>query len=232
MALRRRNGQSITQRLTPEEQEARRQAGISPAYRGNLSIPRNHSAQIPEDENCSIFITGLPGDCTVHTVLRALHGTGVGRVYFCHINRPQDDSNRPGRTTAAAKLVFFEAASASGFLQRHANEGFAVDGYHIQAVYNRNRVAEAPERKNVTRVLIISGPKEVVHEEVLEKLFRGHFEYQMDGPVITWGETETDRCLEWRFGSYRAQAQAACLFMRQNGIFSRVKVIYGQDPCA
>ncbi|KAK0620260.1 hypothetical protein B0T14DRAFT_567025 [Immersiella caudata] len=229
MALRRLNGEPQTQPLTTEEQEARRQAGVSSAYRGNLRLRQNYSAAIPDNENCSLFITGLPGDATVHTLLRTLHGSGVGRVYSCHINKPQDD-HRPGRRTAAAKLIFFEADSANSLLRLYQNKGFIVEGCYTRVVRNRTRVAATTDHKYVTRILAISGPKGVVEEEVLESFFRQHFEYQMDGAVITWWETSKERCLEWRFGSHRAQANAAYRCLRQSDNFLKVRVTFAPDP--
>ena len=37
-------------------------AGFSPNYRGNINLASNRSANIPEDQNCSVFIQGLPKD--------------------------------------------------------------------------------------------------------------------------------------------------------------------------
>jgi hypothetical protein len=76
------------------------------------------------------------------------------------------------------KLTFFKPASAQEFLARYHQRGFVVGRRAARAVHNRIKVPEATEGEEVTRVLVIEGPREVVNEGVLERYFRANFEYQ------------------------------------------------------
>ncbi|KAK0643681.1 hypothetical protein B0T16DRAFT_459795 [Cercophora newfieldiana] len=218
--------------LAEQDLLIRQAAGISPSYLGNPFLPANHSARhIPDHQNCSLYLTHLPPTTTVHTLLHALHGTATGRVYFCHVNSPETDRQRRG--LSAAKLTFFTPESANLFLERYNAFGFVVEGYAARVVRNRTKVARPAEGLAVSRVLLITGPQEIVEEGVLMGIFRSSFEFEMDGEVLVLSEGEGKRALCWPFGSYRAQAQAAVVLMRRNlGFFKGVDVGYGVDPCA
>ncbi|KAK0620261.1 hypothetical protein B0T14DRAFT_567026 [Immersiella caudata] len=111
--------------------------------------------------------------------------------------------------------------------------GFVVGGRRAKVTRNRTRVPAATKGTDVTRVTIIEGPRGIVDGEALGFFFRANFEFQLDGPVLTRWENKTARSLEWRFGSYRAQAQAALVYTREHlHIFGGTRVLFGQDPCA
>ncbi|KAK7715626.1 hypothetical protein SLS63_011382 [Diaporthe eres] len=57
--------------LTEEEKVTRDIKGISHRYQGDSNNPANESADIPEHENCSVWITNLPPDCTYRDLLEA-----------------------------------------------------------------------------------------------------------------------------------------------------------------
>jgi hypothetical protein len=69
-----------------------------------------------------------------------------------------------------------------------------------------NAVPEARELANHTRVISIAGPADIVTEELLSTYFSAGFVYQTD--EIFWlVRGQAINIIEWRFGSYRCQAQ-------------------------
>jgi hypothetical protein len=50
--------------------------GFSENYKGNIYIEKNRSANIPDEENCSVFIRGLPLMVTYRQVMVAIRNTG------------------------------------------------------------------------------------------------------------------------------------------------------------
>jgi hypothetical protein len=199
--------------------------GCSPNYRGDHTRASNRPANIPERENCSVFITGLPPQVTYHELLGAIRNTG--RVRASVINLPTATHQ-----TAAAKVVFFTAAAARLFLARSNVQGFTVGGYRTLVRPDRNRFAESNDPVHHTRCITVTGPREIVNEENLKNYFRAHFVYQIDEvtPVVLG---EVINMIEFRFGSYRCQAQWAWRNLREDPYFQRhgVHVGFNRDPC-
>jgi hypothetical protein len=75
-------------RENPTTQDIARRvaAGVSANYKGDYTLARNRPADIPEHENCSVFITGLPGNLTTNQLLSAIRDTG--RIWASVINPP------------------------------------------------------------------------------------------------------------------------------------------------
>ncbi len=211
---------------TPEEVARRVAAGVSPNYRGSYHVARNLSANIPEEENCSVWITRLPGDLTTNQLLAAIRNTG--RVFASAI---QPSVFHDG--TAAAKVTFFAAESAQKFLKA-ANEhpGFWVGGRWALVRPDRIRIREVVRPAEHSRVLRIAGPSALVAEEVLHERFSRNFVYQID-EVIPLILGEGIDVYEWRFGSYRCQAQWAWRMIREDSLFQAqgVRVRFERDPC-
>lgn len=111
--------------------------------------------------------------------------------------------------------------------------------YQVRATHNRQRVPAQPATNNDTsRVLLIAGPRALVAEAPLRALFSRYFVYQTEAVVVLTEDEEGDRrVLEWRFGSARAQAQAAFRLLRGPSFADadderlRVHVAWGTDPC-
>ncbi|KAK3985136.1 hypothetical protein QBC44DRAFT_345546 [Cladorrhinum sp. PSN332] len=186
--------------------------GFSPNYKGNPDLERNRSAQIPEGENCSLFLVGLPPNLTTTSLLAGIRG--MGRVYATHINPPEPDK---GHDLSAAKLVFFERADAERFynLANATPGGFTLPGYpyhRARVTWNRIRSSEADITGKKSRVLLISGPPEIVNEDYLCAYFDNKLIYQLDQIINcgTFMNNDGPRALiEFRFGSYRCQSEAA-----------------------
>ena len=91
--------------LTEEEKKARKAAGFSENYMGDYNNERNKSADIPEDQNCSLYMTGLPLGVTVQDIFDDIRN--IGKVYSLHISPPKED-----HTKCAAAITFFTRAAA------------------------------------------------------------------------------------------------------------------------
>ncbi|ORY56579.1 uncharacterized protein BCR38DRAFT_355773, partial [Pseudomassariella vexata] len=205
-------------------------------YAGDITNSKNLSANISHDENCSVFITGLPPNCSIQSLLGSIRN--CGRIYSCNINPPNSDSR-----TAAAKVVFFDRQSTERFLKKARLGEFTVGKYCPMVRMNRVRVAAQKDKDmRFSRVVKISGPKEIVNRQYLEKVVFVDFYYDLD-VVMVCRENEDSCEMEYHFSSFRAQAQKAMLNLRnwkRWAMVSRdegsekwleVQISHGVDPC-
>ncbi|KAK5653917.1 hypothetical protein OQA88_7842 [Cercophora sp. LCS_1] len=210
--------------------------GYSPNYLGNPNIDRNRSADISPEKNCSVFITGLSPDLTTTDLLGSIRN--IGRIYATHINQPDPCK---GHHTCAAKVVFFERVAAERFYNQYHMEGFAVirrPDYVGRVVWNRIRSAEQDPGGRKSRVLIISGPKHIVNAESLDSYFRSKITFQIDTIRTYYKPDDAMESLgrerelvEFRFGSYRCQAEAARMALAREYKEYGIYCDFGPDPC-
>ncbi|KAK4235711.1 hypothetical protein C8A03DRAFT_46200 [Achaetomium macrosporum] len=205
--------------------------GFSPNYRGNPDISRNQSADIPPDQNCSLFLVGLAPDLTHHELLSGIRN--IGRVYATHINPPVPEK---GLERSAAKVVFFERKAAELFYNLFSGPGFSTPrNPHLRArvTWNRIQSEETDVGGFLSRVLLVSGPPEIVNWNFLCRYLNTKLQYQMD-EVLPHGPSAdgTRVLLELRFGSFRCQAQAAKMALGREFRKDGVACEYGLDPCA
>jgi hypothetical protein len=202
----------------------------SPAYQGDPNLPGNRCAPIPDEQNCRLWITGLPAECTVHQLLGKIEG--VGPVYACHVNAPI--LSGPKRcSTAAASLTFFTADAATRFLNESKKKPFAVDGCETSIMRHRIKTESVPVSGR-SRVLLIVGDPDIVRIETLAFLFSEiwHIRFDTDHVLFMPSEQEGGRNkVVWAFGSFRAQAQV--IFTNVNRYFEgRAFALYQSDPCS
>lgn len=137
--------------------------------------------------------------------------------------------------TAAAKITFFTAAAAQIFLGRAngpGQPGFVVRGYRTVVRPDRNRVATAAEPEGVSRCITIAGPRDIITEGSLHTFFSQRFQFETD-EVDFLVRGQAINVVEWRFGSYRCQAQWACRSIREDAFLQAygVRVNFERDPC-
>ncbi|TDZ39271.1 hypothetical protein C8035_v006374 [Colletotrichum spinosum] len=216
------------------QRDLKKQKGISQNYHGDASLLANQSADIPDNENCSLWITHLPPSTNHHMLLSQIRG--VGRVFSVHINEP----NRAlGHSLAAAKLVFFDRRGAQAFYERSQRPGshLMIDGRRARVHWNRVKVAqkEAPGATTRCRVLIIKGEPGFVNPGSLNAFFNDFTKFQID-EVITRYKSATMSEVEFRFGSFGCQAETARFALLDRGagaVGNPVwEVRFGVDPCA
>ncbi|KAH0438156.1 hypothetical protein CcaCcLH18_03423 [Colletotrichum camelliae] len=206
--------------------------GISPNYAGDPTIERNRSADIPDSENCALWITFLPPDVTHREILAEIRN--MGRIWSVVISGPEPAKNH---LTAAAKVVFFELGAAQKFYAMSCNPArrFKVRGNVTKVELNRIKTAQ-DNRRNNSRVLRIKGRPDVVNKDALTAYFKQKITFEVD-EVITIVMNEDMGDVEYRFGSFGNQAELAYLALQREydvgGIHSPYwEVQYGHDPCA
>jgi hypothetical protein len=213
---------------TQREKDARVASGVSENNRGDHRLACNRPADIDPEQNCSIWITELPVGITYNELLGSIRDTG--RVWASVI-QPADDGHR----RAAAKGTFFTAFAAQTLHDR-ANDptgpGLVIRGIRAVVRRDRNPVAEPREPGDHTRVISIYGPTDIVNEESLTRYFCLQFVYETD-EIVWLVRGRAINFIEWRFGSYRCQAQWAFQNLANDPLLvSRgVQVRFRRDPC-
>ncbi|KAL1859501.1 hypothetical protein Daus18300_009646 [Diaporthe australafricana] len=203
--------------------------GFSPFYHGDPSLLRNQSAKIPDELNCSLFLVNLPPNLTTHRLIAAVHAMGpTGRIYATHINAPEPDRKHYG---CAAKVIFFELAAARAFYDACDRGGFSVDGFSVRVMWNRIKTAQQDHARSTTRVLLIGGRPDFVNPTALTEYFCTKLQFQIDC-IITHDDGlagGTDAVVEYRFGSFRCQAEAAKMALVRE--HPDVRCFFHCDPC-
>ncbi|KAK7721280.1 hypothetical protein SLS64_001576 [Diaporthe eres] len=203
--------------------------GFSPDYHGDPYLLRNQSANIPDHLNCSLFLVNLPSSLTTHRLIAAIHAMGpTGRIYATHINAPEPDRKHFG---CAAKVIFFELAAARAFYKACEERGFNVDGYAVRVMWNRIKTAQQEHAKSTTRVLLIGGRPDFVNPITLTEYFCTKLQFQIDS-IITHSDGlqgDRDAVVEYRFGSFRCQAEAAKMALVRE--HPEVRCFFHSDPC-
>ncbi|KAI8316148.1 hypothetical protein K4K61_010039 [Colletotrichum sp. SAR11_59] len=184
--------------------------GISPNYAGDPTIERNRSADIPDSENCALWITFLPPDVTHREILAEIRN--MGRIWSVVISGPEPAKNHH---TAAAKVVFFELGAAQKFYAMSCNptRRFKVRGHVTKVELNRIKTAQ-DNRRNNSRVLRIKGRPDVVNKDALTAYFKQKITFEVD-EVITIVMNEDMGDVEYRFGSFGNQAELAYLALQR-----------------
>ncbi|OTA93155.1 hypothetical protein M434DRAFT_11824 [Hypoxylon sp. CO27-5] len=212
---------------------------MSTNYRGTDN-PANESQDIEANASCSLWVTGLPPDCTVKDLLSSIRS--AGKIFGCNINPPSDT----GRTSAA-KIVFWDRAGTNKFLNQYVWGLFKVKDYKPKVIMNRILAASQPP-SNRSRVVRVVGPDAIVNEEYLERYFKQHFFYNLEEFSLIYHNEETKVArVEIRFSSHRAQAAAAAIWInlarggKENAVegmdqeekrlWKQVRHFWGPDPC-
>lgn len=203
---------------------------FSPHYQGDIFLTANQSENIPEDANCSLFIVNLPPNVTTHELLAAIHRMGpLGRIFAIHINAPEPQRNHPG---CAAKVVFFKRDVAFKFYNLCELNGFLVQGFSARVMWNRIKTSEKPHlaKSDASRVLLVGGPPGEVNAEALTNFFQQKLEFQVDRILthVRGVPGKEDAVIEYRFGSFRCQAQAAKMALAREKPY--IRCFFAKDP--
>ncbi|KAI9158901.1 hypothetical protein HJFPF1_06903 [Paramyrothecium foliicola] len=193
-------------------------------YCGMHTSSNASADHITDEENCGLWLTNLPPEVDVHDLLAAVRN--VGRVWCTYINQADNVRHR----TAAAKLVFFTPDAARRMLSISFTKGVFIQGYKVRMDYNRIKSEEHPIAGNVSRVLIITGDSKLVNAAALTAYFKTKFVFEVDEvkELIIAGSRAV---VEYRFGSYRCQAQMGKMALEKDRPLGFEKVEFGEDPC-
>jgi hypothetical protein len=223
--------------LTAADKAYRDERGISYNYKGDAKNPTNESADIPDEVNCSVWVTRLPPDCTYRDLLRAVAVHRPGKVFATVISPPKKPENwRQARLSStrcsAAKIVFYNAESARDIIDVAEEGNFIVNDYKAHIIPNKIKVAPQASTNRTTRCVEITGPAELVGEAELTPLFNRFFWWETECVLVLneWFECGLKfRTIEWRFASYQAQASSAWHTIIDH--CPAAAVHYAQDPC-
>lgn len=206
----------------------RMRLGFSPAYNGDPRLERNRSADVPNELNCSLFLVNLPPNLTTHRLITAVHAMGpTGRIYATHINAPEPDRQHFG---CAAKVIFFERKAAHDFFSLCEEHGLVIDGFSARVMWNRIKTAQQAHSRTTTRVLLIGGNRQFVNPSALTEYFKTKLQFQIDCIIPhTDGMDGKNAVVEYRFGSFRCQAEAAKMALVRE--HQDVKCFFHPDPC-
>lgn len=203
---------------------------FSPKYQGDIFLPANQSENIPQEWNCSLFIVNLPPNVTTHELIAAIHRLGpLGRIFAIHINAPEPQRNHHG---CAAKVVFFRRSVAFQFFGLCELNGFLVKGFAARVMWNRIKTSEKPHLagSDASRVLLIGGPPSEVNAEALTHFFQQKLQFQIDSIITHVGGVpgKEDAVVEYRFGSFRCQSQAAKMALAREKPY--IRCFFAKDP--
>ena len=193
-------------------------------YLGDLRNAHIRSANIPDSQNCSLWILGLPANVTYSIFLGAIRDTGS--VYATVINPPSG----PHRTSAA-KLIFFERYQAERLFLLIQTGGFRVMGQSVVDV-RWNKIKSAPyPHPDHSRAIRITGPAHLMDFDFFEIFFGARFTYELDLRGVVHCTSPGMVTHAWHFGSLRCQAASAKIAIERElkGIFT---VHWARDPCA
>ncbi|GKT50203.1 uncharacterized protein ColSpa_10384 [Colletotrichum spaethianum] len=196
------------------ERAFRQARGFSAQYRGDIFNDGNMSADVPADQNTSLWMEGLPAGCTPHMLLGAIAQVRpTGKIWASYINPANPADNKPH---AAAKIVFFSREGAESLLGANQAGRFLVGGRRPRITWNRIRTAARGTRdSHKSRVVLIHGPAQYVNEPRLSQWFKQFFKFETE--VVIPREYRVNpggqavQLLEWRFASTRCQGEAACM---------------------
>lgn len=200
--------------------------GFSPRYQGNIFNTLNESANIPDSQNCSLLITGLPSQITVKKLLDSIMALGpLGKVSTTTIMRRPEDHFHP---SPAARLSMWDRVSAERLFTAIENQKLAISGKTPKAYWDKIRVpAQSHLPAKMSRVLFISGPSHIVDVEKIYDFLNERMLYQTQRVVVI-EESFKDRQIVWVFGSFRAQAQTARMALSRQWPFLRFRWL--RDP--
>ncbi|KAI1762172.1 hypothetical protein GGR53DRAFT_468566 [Hypoxylon sp. FL1150] len=193
-------------------------------YLGDTSLPDNSGHDVLPYENVNLWIVNIPKEIDHHEFLGCIRNTGKVRSLVLH---PPVGKH----TNKAAALSFIRRDSAVKFLADCRSGKINMRGMKLYATWNRNRVRE-PADDTVSRVLMIEGDAKLVNQKHLNEFFAEKVAYDID-EIIEHGRKEGSdaaRCtIEYRFASWRGQAQLALMALRTER--QSLTVEYGKDPC-
>ncbi|QPC71427.1 hypothetical protein HYE68_002179 [Fusarium pseudograminearum] len=202
---------------------------FSDNYKGEHTMRNASAMDLSPEQNCALWLTNLPPDVTHNQLLAQIRN--VGRIWCTVVNEPDYDRH----DTAAAKVVFFTPRPAQLLLSKSLTQGLEVSGYPVRVTHNRVKYGEQPMVGAASRVLIITGKSSFVNPDSLTDFFKERFVFEIDEitPLIVQpARVKGGRSVvEYRFGSFRCQAQMGKMALEKDRPQGFEKVEFGEDPC-
>ncbi|RSM04022.1 hypothetical protein CDV31_010212 [Fusarium ambrosium] len=223
------NERNFGARINPREVLPADPRAFSTNYRGEHSVRNASVDDLPFEQNCALWLTNLPPDVTYQQLLAQIRN--VGRIWCTVINAPDYDRHN----TAAAKVVFFTPNPAQRLLQKSLTQGLEVNGYAVKVTHNRVKYGSQTLTGNASRVLIITGKTTFVNPESLTEFFKARFVFEVDEIIELINQGNRHKggrsVVEYKFGSFRCQAQMGKMALEKDRPEGFEKVDFGPDPC-
>lgn len=197
---------------------------FSSRYHGMHTESNASADYLAPTQNCALWLTNLPADVEYSELLGAI--SHVGRIWCTYINLPDNIKHH----TAAAKVVFFTPEAAQTLLTDSWIKAIVIRGHRIRASHNRIKYGRNAITGKMSRVLIITGKQEFVNPENLRNWFKERFVFQEDVAIELIKAAGRAVC-EFRFGSYRCQAQMGKMALEKDRPEGFEKVEFADDPC-
>ncbi|CAJ2510926.1 Uu.00g065510.m01.CDS01 [Anthostomella pinea] len=140
-------------------------------YHGNPHLARNHSADIPDTENCSVFVKNLSPTLDTNQLLSLIRG--VGKVWNTSIQPPNDRYPICG-----AKVTFCYVRSKRRMFLRVWAGDLDVAGCFPTIVPNRIKVPA--QGAAVSRVVRVTGPADIVKQDKILEFLASRFFFDPD----------------------------------------------------
>ncbi|KAG6009293.1 hypothetical protein E4U21_002897 [Claviceps maximensis] len=220
-----RTGRDLTPFLQQSTHHGVSSLKFSPRYHGMHTENNASMEHLAPEQNCALWLTNLPPDIRERELLACVRN--IGRVYATFINGPDGQAH----ATSAAKLVFFTPEAARKLLVYCTLvKPMVIRGHRVKIALNRIKYAKNSMDNGESRVLIITGHRKFVNEASLTLFFQSRFQFQIDeaATLITHKERAV---VEYKFGSYRCQAQMGMKALLLDKPAGLEMVEYGADPC-
>lgn len=166
----------------------------------------------------------MPGDIGYDELLGSIRN--VGRIWCSYINSPDLIRHH----TAAAKVVFFTPEAAQKLLSESWTKTMVIRSHRVKVSHNHIKYSENAVPGKTSRVLIITGRADFVNGDNLRAWFKERFVFQKDR-VIELIKAAGRAVVEFRFSSYRCQAQMGKMALEKDRPAGLEKVEFGDDPC-
>ncbi|KJZ73321.1 hypothetical protein HIM_07325 [Hirsutella minnesotensis 3608] len=199
-------------------------AKFSTRYHGMHTDSNASADHLAPSQNCALWLTNLPADIDYSELLGAIRN--VGRIWCTYINLPDNIKHH----TAAAKVVFFTPEGAQKLLSESWTKTIVIRGHRVRASHNRIKYDKNAVVGKASRVLLITGTDSFVNPENLREWFKERFVFQEDRIIVLIKAGGRAVC-EFRFGSYRCQAQMGKMALEKDRPEGLEKVEFGEDPC-
>ncbi|KAI9647005.1 hypothetical protein NHQ30_005006 [Ciborinia camelliae] len=204
--------------LADGEEESQTSSG---GYKGN---PAAGIRNLPDHQNCALWLTNLPADIQPHEVFEVIN---TGAVSAFEVTRPQGVFVK-----SAAKLVFKHPEAAARFIDRCEHRGgILIRRHRIKVRYNTfgHCRYRQPER---TRMLTIEGPVEDVIYDDLKLYFESFCDHELSGWEFASSEIPGYRKLILGFARINGQATQCLEGLKIHPVYGKVLTVkYASDPC-
>ncbi|KAJ3464576.1 hypothetical protein MRS44_009362 [Fusarium solani] len=204
------NDRAFGARINPREVLPADPRAFSTNYRGEHSVRNASVDDLPFEQNCALWLTNLP-----RRHLPAAPGS--------------DPQRRPHL------VVFFTPGPAQRLLQKSLTQGLEVNGYAVKVTHNRVKYGAQTLTGNASRVLIVTGKTTFVNPESLTEFFKARFVFEVDEIIELINQGNRHKggrsVVEYKFGSFRCQAQMGKMALEKDRPEGFEKVDFGPDPC-